>query len=76
MNRFGEHKGSYCIVAKHRDGRQEDYIDTINIEELEKKTIERNHNVIDWRNIWKTWSLVITVFLCLSLGVIRFNEFP
>jgi protein Tob/BTG len=42
--RFGEHKGSYCIVAKHRDGRQEDYIDSINIEELEKKTIERNHN--------------------------------
>ncbi|XP_054168775.1 ankyrin repeat and ELMO domain-containing protein D-like [Oppia nitens] len=40
--RFGEHKGSYCIVAKLRDGRKENYIDSINYEELEQKTIERN----------------------------------
>ncbi|CAG2115304.1 unnamed protein product, partial [Medioppia subpectinata] len=40
--RFGEHKGSYCIVAKLRDGRKENYIDSINCEELEQKTIERN----------------------------------
>jgi len=39
--RFGEHKGSYCIVAKFRDGRQESYIDQINIDELEQKSIER-----------------------------------
>jgi hypothetical protein len=39
--RFGEHKGSYCIVAKFRDGRQENYIDQINIDELEQKSIER-----------------------------------
>jgi hypothetical protein len=39
--RFGEHKGSYCIVAKVKDGRQENYIDQINIDELEQKSVER-----------------------------------
>lgn len=39
--RFGEHKGSYCIVAKVKDGRQENYSDQINIDELEQKSVER-----------------------------------
>lgn len=39
--RFGEHKGAHCIVAKFRDGRPESYIDSINFDELEQKSIER-----------------------------------
>lgn len=39
--RFGEHKGSYCVVASFRDGNKENYIDSINIDELEQKSLER-----------------------------------
>ena len=40
--RFGEHKGSYCIVASFKDGNKENYVDQINIDELEKKSLEQN----------------------------------
>lgn len=40
--RFGEHKGSYCIVAKLSDGRQENYVNSINIEELEQQSLEHS----------------------------------
>lgn len=46
--RFGEHKGSYCVVAKLRDGRQENYVDQINIDELEKRSLERSKQVMRW----------------------------
>ncbi|KAI1303105.1 Protein BTG3 [Halotydeus destructor] len=39
--RFGEHKGSYCIVANFRDGNKENYVDQINVDELEQKSVER-----------------------------------
>ncbi|XP_046908350.2 uncharacterized protein LOC124489955 isoform X2 [Dermatophagoides farinae] len=38
--RFGENKGSYCIVAKLGDGRKENFVDSINIDELEQRSIE------------------------------------
>ncbi|UYV79607.1 BTG4 [Cordylochernes scorpioides] len=34
--RFGENRGSYCNVATFKDGKMENFIDHINIEELEK----------------------------------------
>ncbi|OTF79649.1 hypothetical protein BLA29_004672, partial [Euroglyphus maynei] len=37
---FGENKGSYCIVAKLGDGRKENFVDSINIDELEQRSIE------------------------------------
>jgi protein Tob/BTG len=39
--RFGEHKGSYCIVAQFKDGNKENYVDQIDIDELEKKSLEQ-----------------------------------
>ena len=39
--RFGEHKGSYCVVAQFKDGNKENYVDQIDIEELEKKSLEQ-----------------------------------
>lgn len=44
-DRFGEHKGSYCIVAKLSDGRQENYVNSINIEELEQQSLEHSKQV-------------------------------
>ncbi|RWS09955.1 maternal B9.10 protein-like protein [Dinothrombium tinctorium] len=43
--RFGEHKGSYCVVASFRDGNKENFIDSINIDELEQKSLERAKQV-------------------------------
>lgn len=40
--RFGEHKGSFCIVAKLGDGRQENFAESINIDELEQRSIDRS----------------------------------
>ncbi|KPM00112.1 B-cell translocation protein-like protein [Sarcoptes scabiei] len=48
--RFGEHKGSFCVVAKLRDGRQENYVDSINIEELEQRSIDRSKQVYFSKN--------------------------
>src|SRR5699024_5283282 len=42
---FGEHKGSYCVVAKLRDGRQESYVNDINIDELAQRSLERSKQV-------------------------------
>lgn len=42
---FGEHKGSYCLVAKLRDGRQENFVDAINFVELEQKSAELSKQV-------------------------------
>jgi len=39
--RFGEHKGAYCIVANFRDGNKENFVDQINVDELEQKSLER-----------------------------------
>jgi len=39
--RFGEHKGSFCVIAKFRDGSQENFIDQINVDELEQRSLER-----------------------------------
>lgn len=33
------------MVAKLRDGRQENYVDQINIEELEQRSMERSKQV-------------------------------
>lgn len=41
-HRFGEHKGSYCVIASFRDGNKENFVDQINVDELEKKSVERN----------------------------------
>lgn len=43
--RFGEHKGSYCIVAQFKDGNKENYVDQINVDELEQKSAERSKQV-------------------------------
>jgi hypothetical protein len=43
--RFGEHKGSYCIVAQFKDGNNENYADTINVDELEQISAERSKQV-------------------------------
>lgn len=40
--RIGEHKGSYFTVAKLGDGRQENFADSINIDELEQRSIDRS----------------------------------
>lgn len=39
--RFGEHKGSYCILAKFKGGNKENFVNQINITELEQKSLER-----------------------------------
>lgn len=39
--RFGEHKGSYCLLAKFKGGNKENFIHQININELEQKSMER-----------------------------------
>jgi len=38
--RFGEHKGSYCTVLNLRDGNKENFVDQINVDELEQKALE------------------------------------
>lgn len=43
--RFGEHKGSYCVVAQFKDGNKENYADTINVDELEQISAERSKQV-------------------------------
>lgn len=41
--RFGEHKGSYCLLAKFKGGEsKENYMDDINISEMDQKIIERH----------------------------------
>jgi hypothetical protein len=44
--RFGEHKGSYCILAKFKGGNKENYVNQININELEQKSMERARQAI------------------------------
>jgi len=39
--RFGEHKGSYCVVAAFREGNKENYVHQINVDELELRSQER-----------------------------------
>jgi len=39
--RFGEHKGAYCVVAAFKDGNKENYVDQINVDELEKQSVEQ-----------------------------------
>lgn len=39
--RFGEHKGSYCLLAKFKGGNKENFVNQININELEQKSMER-----------------------------------
>ncbi|RWS29603.1 maternal B9.10 protein-like protein [Leptotrombidium deliense] len=60
--RFGEHKGSYCVVASFRDGNKENYIDTINIDEMEQKSLERAKQV---RSVVST-VFVVNSFFCVS----------
>ena len=43
--RFGEHKGSYCVVAQFKDGNKENYVDQINVDELEQRSLERSKQV-------------------------------
>ena len=44
--RFGEHKGSYCLVAQFKDGNKENYADQINVDELEQMSLLRNKQVL------------------------------
>ena len=39
--RFGEHKGSYCLLAKFKGGNKENFVNQINLSELEQKSMER-----------------------------------
>jgi len=39
--RFGESKGSYCLLAKFKGGNKENFVNQININELEQKSMER-----------------------------------
>lgn len=39
--RFGEHKGSFCLLAKFKGGNKENFVHQININELEQKSIDR-----------------------------------
>lgn len=49
--RFGEHKGSYCLLAKFKDGNKENFVNQININELEQKSMERQRQAsIDLMN--------------------------
>ena len=43
--RFGEHKGSYCVVAQFKDGNKENYVDQIDVDDLEQKSVERSKQV-------------------------------
>lgn len=45
LTRFGEHKGSYCVVASFKDGNKENFVDQINVDELEQKSMERAKQV-------------------------------
>ena len=45
LTRFGEHKGAYCVVASFKDGNKENFVDQINVDELEQKSMERAKNV-------------------------------
>jgi len=39
--RFGEHKGSYCMLAKFKGSNKENYVNQVDINDLEQKAIER-----------------------------------
>jgi len=42
--RFGERKGSFCVIASFKDGNKENYVDQIDVEELEQKSLEQSRN--------------------------------
>jgi len=44
-NRFGEHRGSYCMIATFKDGNKENYIDKINVDAIEKEYLEKAKQV-------------------------------
>ncbi|KAK8787034.1 hypothetical protein V5799_023191 [Amblyomma americanum] len=39
--RFGERRGVYYVLASFKGGRKENFVDQINIDELEQRTIDR-----------------------------------
>lgn len=62
LHRFGEHKGSYCTVVKLSDGRQENYVNSINIDELEQQCLE--HQKVTTGNFCLTHLYLITILSC------------
>lgn len=41
--RFGERQSSYCILASFKGGKKENYVDQINIDDLEQRSMERSN---------------------------------
>lgn len=40
--RFGEQQSSYCVLASFKGGKRENYVDQINIDDLEQRSMERS----------------------------------
>lgn len=71
--RFGEHKGSYCLLAKFKDGNKENFVNQININELEQKSMERQRQAsIDLMNSRKK-KYVKNAFNKAALAAVHLN---